>query len=84
MNNENEFLLYIILLMPIALFLFTALYIRTINPFLENRKYIKLEIYRSCSDKERAYWERKLKNLYVSSIPFVGKFIAGRVYKKVK
>lgn len=44
------------------------------RPFLREREYIKMEIKRSFDEEEYRYWKRRLKKLYLRSIPFIGRF----------
>ena len=59
----------------LLLFVFiTMYYVNVIIPFKQEKMYIKSEIGRS-SGRERKYWQHKLKMLYVSQIPLLGRVI---------
>jgi len=58
----------------IAAIIILVLFINFYLPFREERDYIKMEIERSLSEKERLYWEKQLKKLYLSCIPIFGRF----------
>ena len=62
----------------IGIFLVIALVVKFVTdfyiPFIFERDYIKMEIARSYGD-ERLYWQWKMKKLYVSSIPVIGKYL---------
>ncbi len=62
MQHSTDFILMLIIILII--FFILILTILKFLPILEERKHIKMEIARS-SGKERQYWERKLKNLYL-------------------
>ena len=51
-----------IILIVVAIFLI-ALYVKNVVPFLQERSYIKMEIERSFSESEAAYWKKELKKL---------------------
>lgn len=74
-SGEIEFFLYLVLIMPLLIFVFLAVYIRKIKPFNESRRYIKLELSRSFDDSEKRYWKRKLKRLYISNITLFGRLL---------
>ena len=76
---ENTGLLWLISAIFIfALFVFISsmVFLTVIFPYHEEIEYMKMEIRRSTSERERRHWEKKLKKLYVSCIPFFGKYIA--------
>ena len=43
-------------------------------PFKEERDYIKMEMDRSYDEEEYLHWKNKLNNLYLRSIPLIGRF----------
>ena len=52
------------ILIILVIFIVFVIFIFNLLPILEERRQIKMEIARS-SGKERIYWERKLKKLYL-------------------
>ncbi len=56
-------------------------YFCVITPFLETRRYIKLEIGRS-DGYERMHWKHELKRLYISLIPFIGPALIKKYYER--
>ncbi len=58
----------------IGVFMIGALFVNIYLPFRKERKYIKMEMARSCGEREYRYWQRKLKRLYLQSIPLIGRF----------
>lgn len=76
MNDINiEFALYYIVLIIIILFCILVFYVYVIKPFVEEKRYIKSEIKRAYNEKERKYWKKKLKKLYIAYIPIIGRKI---------
>ena len=63
-----------IILIVVAIFLI-ALYVKNVVPFLQERSYIKMEIERSFSESEAAYWKKELKKLYIEHIPIFHFFL---------
>jgi hypothetical protein len=55
-----------------------AIYVGYIKPFMEKRKYIKMEISRTKGERH-TMWKRELKRLYISQIPIVGKYISENI-----
>lgn len=43
-------------------------------PFKKERDFIKLEMAQSLEEDEYRYWKRRLKYLYLRSVPLVGRF----------
>lgn len=72
-ENQNEILLFLFIIV-LVFFLFLALWFNSIAPFLEERKYIKMNMNRSFKKSEYRYWKRQLKLLYLRSIPLIGRF----------
>lgn len=70
---NDEFVIVIIAVI-IGLYLIFAFFISFILPFKQKRDYIKMEMERSFEEKEYLYWKRKLKHLYLRSIPLIGRF----------
>lgn len=78
MNQGKAFLSYteiiiVIIIVIIILFFFVAFFINSYLPFMEERKYIKMEIGRT-NGSEYRYWKKRLKNLYLSHIPIIRRF----------
>ena len=63
-------MLDMILILAIIYVIFLVIYVRGILPFLEERKYIKMEIERADGVGEKLYWESNMKKLYLELIPF--------------
>ena len=78
-QSGNDTFLYALLIVPLALLLIFAFYMNVLVPFSEKRDYIKREIARAYSEGEYRYWKSKLKKLYISLIPIVGKKIVKRM-----
>ncbi len=55
----------------IIIFYFTILL-----PFINERKYIKMEIQRAMSEGEYKYWIKQLREFYIDNIPLLGRLIA--------
>ena len=70
----NDKFLIFIAAMVIGGFIIVAFFINFLLQFKEERDYIKMEMNRSYKEKEYLYWRRKLKHLYLRSIPLIGKF----------
>ena len=66
--NNTEFVLFLII--SFFIFLIVIIFLLTVwIPFLEELKYIKMEINRS-KGREKRYWKRELKYHYLGLIPF--------------
>ena len=76
MNNYQDNNTLLLIFFAIFLLLISAiiLYFKVIYPFLDERKYIKMELNRS-SGEEYLYWKKQLKKLYLTQIPLIGYFI---------
>ena len=70
---SNDGTLIAVMAVIIGFFLIFALVINLYLPFKNKRDYIKMEMSRS-DDNEYYYWKRKLKKLYLSYIPIIGRF----------
>lgn len=70
-NNDFSILMFA---MIIGGFLIIAFFVNFFPRFKEERDYIKMEIERSYNEKEYRFWRRKLKYLYLRSIPLIGRF----------
>ena len=62
-----------IFLIIILFFVVLAFYLNRVKPFVEKRRYYKMEMSRS-DGREYRFWKRKLKKLYMRSIPIIGRF----------
>ncbi len=63
-----------IIVICLSLIIMILVYTKIIIPFNNEKAYIKSEIARSFG-RERKYWKRRLKKLYVSAIPLLGKLL---------
>ncbi len=78
--NENEEILtilksHLIVAFIVLLTFFILLFlVSRIIRFMEERKYIKMEMERT-EGNEYLYWRHKLKLLYLGSIPLFGAFL---------
>lgn len=72
-SAEEEFALTIIALF-VGISLFIAFLVEVYIPFKETRDYIKREMKRSLNKEEYKFWKGELRQLYLSSIPLVGRF----------
>lgn len=72
-TSLNDEMLTAIIAVIIIFSLVLAFYINLYLPFKKDRKYIKMEMART-EDEEYLYWKRELRQLYLSSIPLVGRF----------
>jgi len=70
-NNE---ITIVIIAIIIAFFVFLGFFINLYLPLKEDIKYIKIEMERSFEEEEYLFWKRKLINLYLKSIPLIGRF----------
>ena len=77
--GKNELFLSILLLIVFAVPLITAVGIRALKPFFKRRNDIKCEMARACDESEYRHWKSKLRKLYISYIPVVGKSLAKRM-----
>lgn len=59
----------------ILTFLWVITQINAIISFSEEQKYIKMEIKRSQSEETSLLWKKRLKILYLTSIPIVGRLL---------
>ena len=67
-----DILIFAVLFTAALLVLVTAL-LNSITPFLDERKYIIMEIHRSSEKSEIMYWKRALKILTLRQIPIIGR-----------
>ncbi len=74
MTNDNYYIMISIIILFFAPLFLASFYVNFYLPFDRQRKSIKLEIERGDSE-EKEYWEKELKKLYISLLPFSGKFI---------
>ena len=58
----------------IGVFFILAILLNFYLPFKKDRDYIKMEMERSYGVDEYRYWKRELKQLYLHSIPLIGRF----------
>ncbi len=74
--RQQEFnLLLLLLLLAILLFIYVLyFYFNVYLPFASEKRYIKGEMARS-EGREYLYWKKKLKHLYIRSIPLIGRFL---------
>ncbi len=76
-NIENESNVFVIsIIVVIGVIVLFAFFANAVVPFFEKRSHIKMEMERSCNEREYRFWKKKLKNFYISSIPIVGKLLA--------
>ncbi len=72
--STNDYtLLNLTFITVILFFVALALYFYILSPIMRMRKYFKSEIQRS-QGKEKEYWKKKLRKLYMQYIPFIGRF----------
>lgn len=64
-----------LIILAFVLIIVLYLYVEILVPFNERRKYIKLEINRSCSEQEYNHWKKEMKKLYRKYIPLIGWFL---------
>jgi len=73
-GEDLTFLLCVVIITAL-LIVSIVLYHSVILPFIEERKYLKMELRRSEYDgEEYRYYKKKLNRLYLSCIPFIGRF----------
>lgn len=58
--------------LPVILIIAVGIYWKVVLPFMKEREYILTELERAY-DEDYYYWERRLRRLYIRSIPLVGK-----------
>ena len=69
-NTEGNAIVIAIAVAVVLLFFgAVSFYINVFIPFIEKRKYIKMEL-ENAEDEEYEYWKNELKELYLSYIPF--------------
>ena len=66
--------------LPVILIIAVGIYWKVVLPFMKEREYILTELERAYDD-EYSYWERRLRRLYIRSIPLVGPLIWSVVRK---
>ena len=74
---ENYYINRTVLLMLIILFIFIVyivFWFTTMEPFINEYKYIKMEIGRSFDEERYQYWKKELRRLYLRYLPFIGRF----------
>ena len=81
MTSNESFTAILILISVIALMCMGSIYMKVWLPFINERRYIKMEIERSIG-KKKDYWKKQLKILYLLHIPIIGGFIINRKYKR--
>ncbi len=75
-NTETEPILFLVLLICALVALIVILiYTRKVIPFLNERDYLRREIARATRPEEYIRWKRRLRRLYISAIPILGKFL---------
>ena len=74
MTNDNYYAMIFIIILFLAPLFLGSFYVNFYLPFDRQKKSIKLEIDRADSE-EKEYWEKELKKLYISIIPFSAKFV---------
>lgn len=85
MATAEEFTLYSISVAVLIFFfvLSLALFIKKVwNPFVSERRYLKMEIARSRSERERKHWKKELKYLYTSYIPIIRRIVLQKQKKR--
>ena len=86
MKNGTDILFETLGVCLILFFLIVFLVKYIVNvymPFVDDRDFIRMEIMRSHGD-ERVHWKHELKRLYLSEIPFVGKYLAKNYMRRRK
>ena len=78
---KNDIMLVVVVTAPVVIICIIVFLLNVVFPMLAERKYIKNELGRACSDRDYAHWKRILKRLYISCIPIVGKRLSERVKK---
>ena len=68
-NNPLVFIGVIAIIILLA-----GLFINFFLQFSEARRYIKMEMNRAMSENEYKRWKKELRKLYLSAIPFIGRF----------
>ncbi len=82
-ENHDEITLLFVLICIVGLLIVIAFYINVLRPFLDDRRYIIMEMQRS-DGGEYQYWKRELKLLYISHIPIIGRIICKKLKKQKK
>ena len=73
MTGDSPFVgsaIFIILILGVLLII--GAYSQIVVPFFKELDYIKSELYRSYNESEYRFWKKRLRVLYIRSIPFVG------------
>lgn len=73
-DSQQLYAIISLIVFAIIFVAFVVFFLNVYVPFKERRRYIKMEIKRSFEQQERLYWKKELKRLYLSHIPFVGRF----------
>lgn len=84
MERSGDYTMFAVVII-VFLVVFCIYLVKTIIPFVDRCRYIKMEMNRS-EGGEYLYWKKKLKRHYIRNIPFVGKLILKlrRRYKEKK
>lgn len=73
--GEDFGFLLCVLIVTALLFISIGLYYSVILPFIEERKYLKMELRRSrYGGEEYHHYKKELKRLYLRFIPLIGRF----------
>lgn len=76
-GTENYYINHTILMLLIIIFIFVVyivFWFTTMEPFINEYKYIKMELGRSYDKERYRYWKKELNKLYLRYIPFIGRF----------
>lgn len=63
------------LLLVLALFTGLRFCIIKMVPFINNRRYIKMELERADSEREYRHWQREMRRLYADAMPVLRLFM---------
>ena len=69
-----DFLAFILAGILFLLLLFSLALVENFKEFIEERRYLKMEIKNSGNSTVR-YWKRELRWLYITHIPFLGSIL---------
>lgn len=75
LSNQTILLILLFIFAILAPLIVSSIYFHFILPFLEERKYIKMEIKRAENYAEYRMWKKILRRFYILQIPLIGKLI---------
>ena len=79
LSDDSIFLVFIVGIFAVIFII--AFYMNVWIPFVNKRRYIKMEMSRGKGRRQK-YWKTQLRYLYIEHIPLVGKLILRSILKR--